>query len=58
MSFDRQWMHLEPIFASPDITTQLPVESKKFRSMERTWKRVMRNAVDATNVTIQSILLY
>lgn len=45
-------MHLEPIFASPDIITQLPVESKKFRSMERTWKRIMRSAVDATNVFI------
>lgn len=44
-------MYLEPIFTSDDITKQLPVESKKYKSMERTWKRVMRNALDIPNVS-------
>lgn len=43
-------MYLEPIFTSEDITKQLPVESKKYKSMERTWKRIMRSANDVPNV--------
>lgn len=48
--FFRQWMYLEPIFTSEDITKQLPVESKKYKSMERTWRRIMRGAYDVPNV--------
>lgn len=43
-------MYLEPIFTSPDITSQLPIESKKYNSMERTWRRIIRNAVETPNV--------
>lgn len=39
-------MYLEPIFASPDIKDQLPVESRKFDMVGRTWRRVMRIALD------------
>ncbi|GJQ83086.1 DNAH1, partial [Trypoxylus dichotomus] len=46
----RQWMYLEPIFASEDIKTQLPVESKKYSSMERGWKRIMRNAYESPKI--------
>lgn len=48
---NRQWMYLEPIFTSEDISRQLPVESKKYNSMERTWRRIMRNAFDCPNVS-------
>lgn len=49
-------MYLEPIFSSPDITSQLPVESKKYNSVDRTWKRIMRNAVELPNVRQISIM--
>lgn len=39
-------MYLEPIFTSEDISTQLPVESKKYKAMERSWRRIMRDAYD------------
>ncbi|XP_060531534.1 dynein axonemal heavy chain 1-like [Cylas formicarius] len=42
----KQWMYMEPIFTSEDIIKQLPIESKKYRFMERTWRRIMRNAVE------------
>ena len=40
----RQWLYLEPIFSSEDINRQLPVESKRYQTMERIWRKVMNNA--------------
>ncbi|GLV33533.1 Dynein heavy chain at 36C [Carabus blaptoides fortunei] len=40
----REWIYLEPIFTSEDISRQLAIESKKYNNMERTWRRIMRNA--------------
>lgn len=40
----RQWMYLEPIFSSEDINRQLPVETRKFNTMQRNWKQIMKNA--------------
>lgn len=47
-------MYLEPIFSSEDITRQLPVESKKYASMERTWRRIMRTAHDNPGVNMKN----
>ncbi|KAM3838092.1 dynein axonemal heavy chain 1-like [Diretmus argenteus] len=38
------WLYLEPIFSSDDINRQLPVEGKRYQKMERTWRKVMKNA--------------
>ncbi|RZC18431.1 DHC N2 and/or AAA 6 domain containing protein, partial [Asbolus verrucosus] len=46
MDVQKQWMYLEPILTSEDIRIQLPAESKKYGSMERTWRRIMRGAKD------------
>lgn len=40
----RQWLYLEPIFSSEDINRQLPVESKRYQTMERIWRKVMTSA--------------
>ncbi|KAF5270064.1 hypothetical protein FQA39_LY08476 [Lamprigera yunnana] len=48
----KQWMYLEPIFSSPDITQQLPVESKKFSMMERIWRRIMLSAFDCPQIIV------
>nr|XP_034195945.1 dynein heavy chain 1, axonemal-like [Osmia lignaria] len=42
----RDWMYLEPIFTSEDITVQLPVEARRYNAMERNWRRIMKNAKD------------
>lgn len=53
----RQWLYLEPIFSSEDINRQLPVESKRYQTMERIWRKVMNSAksnpqvMPKTNVT-------
>lgn len=45
-------MYLEPIFSSEDINRQLPVESKKYSTMERNWRRIMKQAYDNPIVSI------
>ncbi|XP_078270493.1 dynein axonemal heavy chain 1 [Rhinoraja longicauda] len=40
----RSWIYLEPIFSSDDINRQLPVESKRYHTMERLWITIMKNA--------------
>lgn len=41
IALQRQWMYLEPIFSSDDIMQQLPLEGKRFASVDRTWRKVI-----------------
>ncbi|KAL4427402.1 hypothetical protein ABPG74_009674 [Tetrahymena malaccensis] len=45
-----QWMYLQPIFDSPDIAKQLPAETKKFKTVDSTWKHTMNQAKMIVNV--------
>ena len=40
----RSWLYLEPIFSSEDIMRQLPVEGKRYQTMDHMWKKIMANA--------------
>uniref|UniRef100_G3TQL9 Dynein axonemal heavy chain 1 n=1 Tax=Loxodonta africana TaxID=9785 RepID=G3TQL9_LOXAF len=46
----RAWLYLEPIFSSEDINRQLPVESKRYQTMERIWRKIMKNAYENREV--------
>ncbi|XP_069045720.1 dynein axonemal heavy chain 1 isoform X1 [Lepisosteus oculatus] len=50
LTCQRSWLYLEPIFSSEDINRQLPVEGKRYQTMERTWRKVMKSAHDNTQV--------
>lgn len=39
----RQWMYLEPIFSSGDISQTMPLEYKMFVDVDNHWKAVMKN---------------
>ena len=39
-----EWMYLQPIFDSADIAKQLAAESKKFKTVDSTWKHTMEQA--------------
>jgi len=44
MACQRSWLYLEPIFSSKDIVEQLPLESKRFMTMDRTWRKILGQA--------------
>lgn len=48
----KEWIYLEPIFTSEDIARQLPVETKKYQTMERIWCRIMTTAFSCNKVMV------
>lgn len=50
MKCQGQWMYLQPIFDSADIAKQLPLETKKFKLVDTTWKANMNLAKSMVNV--------
>lgn len=41
ITLQRQWMYLEPIFSSEDIMQQLPLEGKRFATVDRAWRKTL-----------------
>jgi dynein axonemal heavy chain len=50
LAVQRQWLSLQPIFASPDINKQLPAEGKRFTTVDKAWRMTMSNALNNPSV--------
>ncbi|KAL0216161.1 hypothetical protein P9112_008345 [Eukaryota sp. TZLM1-RC] len=45
----RNWIYLENIFSAPDISKQLPEESKLFQKVDYSWREVMKQTRELPN---------
>lgn len=52
ISVQTSWMYLEPIFSSEDIMRQMPVEGRNFKSVDKTWRKIMKHTVHDSSVIV------
>ncbi|EKX45970.1 hypothetical protein GUITHDRAFT_94428 [Guillardia theta CCMP2712] len=50
IKFQKTWLYLEPIFASPDIMRQMPTEGRRFQKVDQLWRQTMQAGAEAPAV--------
>ncbi|GMI07902.1 hypothetical protein TrRE_jg5473 [Triparma retinervis] len=49
LAVQRNWLYLQPIFDSADINKQLPIEGKRFNTVDKHWRSTMVAASTGTD---------
>ena len=44
LQLHHNWLYLQPIFDSPDLNKQLPLEGKRFATVDKYWRATMKSA--------------
>ena len=44
LQLQHNWLYLQPIFDSPDLNKQLPLEGKRFATVDKYWRATMKSA--------------
>ena len=50
IAVQRNWLYLQPIFESADISRQLPAEGKKFSTVDKGWRQAITHAKQNSQV--------
>ena len=50
MKLQRSWKYLEPIFVSDDIKKKMPLEFKKFESVDKYYRQIMEQIYRDSNL--------
>ena len=48
--FQKMWMHLQPIFESPDINKAIPTQAKHFLMADKNWREQIKSIRENPNV--------
>jgi dynein heavy chain len=50
MKLQRSWKYLEPIFISDDIKKKMPLEYKKFESVDKSYRVIIESVAHNSNL--------